>query len=144
MKARVGFMALAVWLLAAGVSRAERLAVTAPKANVRGGPGAEHAMIWQAEQYYPVKVIERKGPWCLFEDYEGDRGWLHQSLLGKIETVVTVKDASNRRAGPATTHPVVLVVDAGVPFKVLERQGAWLRVQHGDGEIAYIAKSLMW
>jgi hypothetical protein len=26
-------MALAVWLLAAGVSRAERLAVTAPKAN---------------------------------------------------------------------------------------------------------------
>ncbi|MEE4608487.1 MAG: SH3 domain-containing protein, partial [Desulfobacteraceae bacterium] len=77
MKPRVFLVALSFWLLAAGIAQAERLAVKAPKANVRSGPGAEHAVIWQVEKYYPVKVIERKGPWCLFEDFEKDRGWLH-------------------------------------------------------------------
>lgn len=145
MKARLFLFAVATWLLLApGIAQAERLAVKASKANLRSGPGAEHAVIWQAEQYYPLKVIERKGPWCLVEDFEGDRGWLHESLLGKLETVVAARDGCNLRAGPGTDHPVVLVVDAGVPFKVLERRGQWLRVQHADGETGWIAGSLVW
>ncbi|HDI60652.1 MAG TPA: hypothetical protein ENF48_09955 [Desulfobacteraceae bacterium] len=144
MKPRVVFAALAIWLLAAGLAQAERLAVKVPKANVRSGPGTEHAVIWQVEQYYPVKVIERKGAWCLFEDFEGDRGWLHNSLLGKLETVVVAKNNCNLRAGPGTDHPVVLVADAGVPFRVLERRGQWLRVRHADGETGWIARTLVW
>jgi len=144
MKARIWRMALALWFLGAGLAHAERMAVTAPKANVRVGPGSEHAVIWQTEQYYPVEVRQRKGPWILFEDFEGDRGWLHQSLLGKVDAVITVKNGCNLRGGPGETHPVVLVVDAGVPFKVLERKGTWLRVRHGDGEEGWIARSLVW
>ncbi|MDD3991481.1 MAG: SH3 domain-containing protein [Desulfobacteraceae bacterium] len=141
---RLLLAAVTVWLMAAGLAQAERLAVKAPKANVRVGPGTEHAVVWQAERYYPVKVIERKGPWCRFEDFEGDRGWLHQSLLDKQETGVTKKNDSNLRAGPGTDHPVVMVVHAGVPFKVLRREGQWLRVEHADGETGWLAGSLVW
>jgi SH3-like domain-containing protein len=144
MKTRVLLIALVLWVGGAGLAQAERLAVTVPKANVRVGPGSEHAVIWQVEQYYPVKVIEHQGPWCLFEDFEGDRGWIHASLLGKMDAVVTDRDACNLRDGPGLDHPVVMVVDAGVPFKVIERRGDWLRVRHADGDEGWIAKSLVW
>jgi SH3-like domain-containing protein len=35
-------------------------------------------------------------------------------------------------------------VDFGVPFRVLERKGEWLHVEHADGEKGWIHQSLIW
>jgi len=131
-------------MLLAGVASAERLAVSAPVANIRSGPGTNHEVIWKVQKYFPIRVIEKSGEWYHFEDFEGDRGWVHQSLVGKISTVITNNDACNIRSGPGTNHTIILTVEKGIPFKVLERKGNWIHIEHADGDKGWIHKSLVW
>ena len=128
----------------AGIANAERLAVSAPVANIRSGPGTGHNVLWKVEQYCPVFVIEKSGEWYRFEDFEGDKGWVHQSLVGKIPAVVTIYDAANIRSGPGTDHPVLFSVEKGIPFKVLQRKDKWIQIEHADGDKGWIHKSLVW
>ncbi|OGQ93338.1 MAG: hypothetical protein A3J85_00865 [Desulfobacula sp. RIFOXYA12_FULL_46_16] len=122
----------------------ERLSVISGIANMRSGPGTEDAVLWQVEQYHPVIVIEKKGNWYRVKDYENDTAWLHNSLLGKVESVITVKDKSNVRSKPDTKSSILFTVDKGVPFKVLERKGSWIKIQHADGDVGWIHNSLIW
>ena len=128
----------------AGIANAERLAVSAPVANIRSGPGTGHNVLWKVEQYFPILVIEKSGEWYRFEDFEGDKGWVHQSLVGKIPSVITRNDTSNIRSGPGTTHQVLFSVEKGIPFKTLKRENNWIQIEHADGDKGWIHKSLVW
>ena len=131
-------------MLLAGAASAERLAVSAPVANIRSGPGTSHALLWKVEKYFPIRVIEKSGEWYHFEDFEGDKGWVHQSLVSNISTVVTKNDECNIRSGPGTSHAIIFTVEKGIPFKVLEREGSWIHIEHADGDKGWIYESLVW
>ena len=122
----------------------ERLAVTSRIANIRGGPGTTYDIIWKTEAYYPILVLKRQGKWIRFQDYEGDKGWIHGSLVGDLPTVITTRPVCNIRSGPGTKHDILFTVESGVPFKVLEKKGSWLRVEHADGDQGWIHRSLVW
>jgi SH3-like domain-containing protein len=131
-------------MLLAGTAGAERLAISAPVANIRSGPGINHEVIWKVQKYFPIRVIEKSDKWYHFEDFEDDRGWVHESLVGKISTVITNNDACNIRSGPGTDNAILFTVEKGIPFKVLERQGSWIHIEHADGDKGWIHKSLVW
>ena len=131
-------------MLLAGTASAERLAVSAPVANIRSGPGTSHNVLWKVEKYFPLRVIEKSGEWYHFEDFEGDKGWVHQSLVSKISAVVTKNDACNIRSGPGTDNKIIFTVEKGIPFKVLKREGSWIHIEHADGDKGWIHKSLIW
>ena len=131
-------------MLLAGAASAERLAVSAPVANIRSGPGTSHNVLWKVEKYFPLRVIEKSGEWYHFEDFEGDKGWVHQSLVSKISAVVTKNDACNIRSGPGTSNEIIFTVEKGIPFRVLKREGSWLHIEHADGDKGWIHKSLVW
>jgi SH3-like domain-containing protein len=134
---------LLIMLLAATAS-AERLTVSAPVANIRSGPGTSHDVLWKVEKYFPIRIIEKSGEWYHFEDFEGDKGWVHQSLVKKIQAVVTKNDACNIRSGPGTSHEIKFTVEKGIPFKVLKQEGSWIHIEHADGDEGWIHKSLVW
>ena len=129
--------------LAAG---AERLAVSADVANVRSGPGTDNTKLWQVKRNTPLEVIGSQDDWYLFKDFEGTKGWIHGDLVDDFETVAIKdgKDLVNIRSGPGTDHDVILQAGEGVPFKVLEKEGDWLHVQHADGEKGWIHRALVW
>ena len=131
-------------MLLAGTASAERLAVSAPVANIRSGPGTSHNVLWKVEKYFPLRVIEKSGDWYHFEDFEGDKGWVHQSLVSKISAVVTKNDECNIRSGPGTDNKIIFTVEKGIPFKVLNREGSWIHIEHADGDKGWIHKSLIW
>jgi SH3-like domain-containing protein len=140
---------LAGWILLAvlgGVSlaQAERLSVKAPVANVRSGPNTTDPVIWQVEKYHPLDIIGKQGKWRLFQDFEGDRGWIHDSLLDDVKAVVVKNNKCNVRSGPGTDKTIRFTVDKGVPFKVLEKKGKWIHVMHADGDQGWIHQSLVW
>ena len=136
---------LAVLLILPGLVFAqERLSVTTSIANMRSGPGTKYDVLWQVEQYHPVRIVEKKGNWYKVKDFENDVAWLHKSLLGKIEGVITVKDKCNVRTKPNTKSSVLFTVERGVPFKVLERKGNWIKIEHADGDVGWIYKTLVW
>ena len=125
-------------------SAAERYTVTGKIANIRSGPGTEYDILFQAEKYYPVNILKKSGNWFQIKDFEGDVGWIHQSLVSKIPSVITTKKKCNVRSGPGTDHKIKFVTEKGVPFKVLKRKGNWLQVQHADGYEGWIHRSLVW
>ncbi|WP_299978553.1 SH3 domain-containing protein [Desulfobacula sp.] len=122
----------------------ERLSVTATIANMRSGPGTKYDVLWQVEKYHPVRIVEKKGEWYKIKDFENDVAWLHKSLLGKIEGVITIKDKCNVRSKPDTKSRVSFTVEKGVPFKVLARKGNWIKIEHADGDFGWIYKTLVW
>ena len=143
-KAVSATLVLFLLLTAASVAQAQRMSVKTNIANVRSGPGTSDPVIWQVEMYHPLNVVQKQGSWYLFEDFEGDRGWIHESLLAVTEAVIVRKDKCNVRTGPGTGNDIRFTVDKGVPFKVIEKQGQWLHVVHADGDKGWIHRSLTW
>ena len=132
---------LLVWGSAAS---AERLAVSVSIANIRSGPGRAYGILWAAEKYYPLDVFQKSGQWYHFRDFEGDEGWINKTLLGKFPSIITKTENCNIRSGPDTSFEILFEVEKGIPFKVLERKGSWIQIQHADGDQGWIHESLVW
>jgi SH3-like domain-containing protein len=128
----------------AGSAMAERLTITAAVANIRSGPDSKSDILWKVEKYYPIFVIEKKGAWYHFKDFEDDKGWVHKSLVNKVDAVITKKDLCNIRSGPGTGNKILFTVEKGIPFKVIKRQSPWLQIEHADKDKGWIHNSLVW
>ena len=145
LKHKTIYIFLFITCLAGGMARAEeRMAIQSDVANIRSGPNLEDAVLWQVEKYYPVIILEKKGVWRRFRDFEGDQGWVHISVLGSIKSIIIKANQCNVRTGPGTQYDVAFTVNKGIPFKVLQTKGSWLQVQHADGESGWIHKNLVW
>lgn len=135
---------LTAFVFSAGTAYAERLSIASDSVNIRSGPGTKYPMLWQVEQFTPIEVINRQGEWIYFKDFEGTKGWIHKSLVTNAKSVVTIKDLCNVRSGPGAEKDILFKAERGVPFKVLEKKGHWLRIQHVDGDKGWIMDSLVW
>ncbi|MBU2489113.1 MAG: SH3 domain-containing protein [Proteobacteria bacterium] len=49
--------------------------------NVRTGPGAGDAVAFRVQRGVPLKVVSEKGDWLEVLHADGDRGWVHKSLV---------------------------------------------------------------
>ena len=98
----------------------------------------------KVEKYHPIIVLKKSGNWYRFHDFEKDEGWIHQSIVSNISSVITKKKKCNVRSGPGTTYDILFTVENGVPFKVIERKGRWIHIHHADGDKGWIHESLVW
>ena len=128
----------------AGTAIADRLTIIAPVANIRSEPDSKSNILWKVEKYYPIFVIKKSDSWYYFRDFEDDRGWVHKTLVGNVPSVITKKDLCNIRSGPSTKDKILFSVEKGIPFKVLEKKGRWLHVEHSDGDRGWIFGALVW
>ena len=131
-------------VLSSATALAERYSVSVPKANIRSGPGTKYDWVWQAGKFYPIEVKKKKGNWYYFQDFEGDAGWVHNSLIDKTPAVITAKEKCNIRTGPGTKNQIAFTVGPGISFRVLKKKGNWIHVEHADGDRGWIHKSLIW
>jgi len=139
------FIFLVILMIIPGLAFAQqRLSVTASIANMRSGPGTKYDVLWQVEQYHPVKIVKKKGNWYKIKDFENDVAWIHESLLGKVQGVITNKAKCNVRSGPTKKSQILFTVEKGVPFKVLLKKENWLKIEHADGDVGWIYKTLVW
>lgn len=140
------YLAMLIFLIVinAGSALAERLTIIAAVANIRSGPESKSDILWKVEKYYPIFVIKKSDSWYYFRDFENDRGWVHKSLVGNVPAVITKKDLCNIRSGPSTRDTILFSVEKGIPFKVIEKKGRWLHIEHADGDSGWIFDALVW
>ena len=136
------FIVAVIWLPFSAL--ADYVAVKVPIANIRSGPDETKDVLWQVGTHHPLYVIEKKGEWYHFKDFVGDEGWVHNSLVQKMKTVITKKDDCNVRSGPGTDTDIVFTTEKGVPFKVLKTNKKWINVEHADGDQGWVHNSLVW
>lgn len=126
---------------------ASALCVTASKANLRGGPGSRYATSWTVGKYMPLKQLSRKGNWYQVKDVDGDRHWIHRSLVSASMRCAVVKSkTAHMRSGPSTRNAKQpwSPVSRYYTGKVMQSKGRWVKVQDYEQDTGWIAKSLLW
>jgi SH3-like domain-containing protein len=121
-----------------------RVSVSASEAKVRSGAGNNFDVIWRSEKYTPFTVIKRVGEWYLVKDYQGDEGWVHQSLVANTPAVITTKSKCNLYSEPKSDSKVLFSVGPGIPFKLVRRKSPWILIEHADGDKGWIQEALVW
>jgi len=49
--------------------------------NIRSGPGTDNPVILTVGKGIPWKILDHKGSWIQIEHADGDKGWIHKSLV---------------------------------------------------------------
>ena len=141
----MGCCGVMVFLLLCGAAyAAQRISVSANEANIRSGAGNNFDVLWKSEKYFPLNVVKKVGDWYQVKDFQGDEGWVHQSLVGNTPSVITTKDKNSLRSEPKPDAKILFSVGPGIPFKVLKRDNKWILVEHADGDKGWIHESTVW
>ena len=132
------------WVQSKYLARGPYLSVDGKLANVRAGSKSRDRVLFTLENHYPVKVLEKKDSRVKIVDYEGDEGWIHQSLLTDASYVIVMLKSINLREGPGTQHEKRFTAERGVVFKVLEEKDGWIHVKHADGDEGWCSAKIVW
>ncbi|HNS99251.1 MAG TPA: SH3 domain-containing protein [Polyangiaceae bacterium] len=130
--------------LLSGTAWAEILAVVVDKANFREGPSTQSAVLYTADKYFAVEVVEKKDDWIKTRDFEGDVAWIAAHLVEKKSCVVVRVPSALVRENPTKDSPVVFKSDRGEGMMVMRRQGSWLHVVNPDGAKGWVHRDVVW
>lgn len=120
------------------------VSLKAGQANLRTGPGAEYPIKWVYQRKsLPLKVVKDYYNWRKIEDYEGETGWFHVSLLSGKRTAMIQKGRHRLFSKPDPRSRHVLTVEAGVIGDLLDCQESWCRVKI-NGRKAWIERRFLY
>lgn len=130
--------------LVSSVASAEIESVKSASANFREQPSDKGSIVYSADKFYPVEILERKNGWALVRDFEGDKAWVAERSLGKTQTIVVQTEHANIRDKASTDSEVLFKVEHGEVFKVEERKEQWLKVVDAHGDGGWIRADMTW
>jgi len=139
-----GVTALFILSLSVTGHAAEYVSVKNDAVNMRSGPSTKNSVIWQVFEGFPLQVIKRDGKWAKVVDFEGDEGWIYETLITGKKSVIVNVETANMRSGPTTNDTVVATVKKGVVFTPLEMQGEWLKIRYKNEITGWMHNSLLW
>lgn len=130
--------------LAPAWASAKVRSVSVATANFRAGPSTKHPIIFSADRFYPVEIIDQKKDWVRIRDFEGDEAWVAGWLLCDTQTIVVTRKVVNVREKPTRSSTVVHTAERGAVFKTVGKKGSWLKVADEEGDIGWIHRNLVW
>ena len=139
-----GFVALFILSLSAPGNAAEFVSVKKDAVNIRSGPSTKNKVVWQVFENFPLEVIKREGKWANVVDFEGDKGWIYETLISSRKSVIVNVETANMRSGPSTDDNVIATVKKGVVFEPLEMKGDWMKVRYKNEIPGWMHNSLLW
>ena len=101
--------------------------------NVRSGPGTRYPVEWVFQRKnMPVEVVAEFATWRKLRDWQGTSGWVHQSMLGGIRTVVVAGKQVSLLRTPETDSAPLAKVETSVLGELLSCKDSWCRVRVND------------
>lgn len=99
--------------------------------NFRVGPGAEYPAKWVYLRYQlPVKVVKERDVWRYVEDHEGIKGWVHQTMLSGLRTLmITGDNLVVLRDKPDTLAPARAKAESGVIGHMVKAERNWCQIK---------------
>ncbi len=122
----------------------EYVSVKKDAVNIRSGPSTKSKVIWQVFEGFPLEVIKREGKWANVVDFEGDKGWIYETLITSKKSVIVNVETANMRTGSSTADTIVATVKKGVVFEPLEMKGEWMRIRYKNEITGWMHNSLLW
>jgi SH3-like domain-containing protein len=141
----LGFItALAIVFFTGTCFAGEYVSVKKDGVNIRSGPSTKNKVIWEVFESYPLEVLERKNKWASVVDFEGDKGWIYETLIHDKKTVIVKVETANMRSGPSKDDPIIATVKKGVVFQPVDTQGNWMKLSYKNDITGWIHNSLLW
>jgi uncharacterized protein YgiM (DUF1202 family) len=69
------------WIHKSLVNKTPTVITKAETSNVRSGPGTKNKILFSVDKGIPFKVLTKKGKWLRIQHADGDKGWIHNSLV---------------------------------------------------------------
>jgi SH3-like domain-containing protein len=115
------------------------------KVIMRTGPGLRYPIKWiYQRQKLPVEVIQEFDTWRKVRDIDGDDGWVHQSLLTGIRTVMVKGENPVSLYREADDGSAVLArFEPGVVARATSCAGTWCEVTSG-GYSGFAQRKFLW
>ncbi|MEC7490111.1 MAG: SH3 domain-containing protein [Pseudomonadota bacterium] len=104
----------------------------ADKVNMRTGPGRRYPVDWIfVHAGLPIEIVSEFENWRKVRDWQGTKGWVHQSMLSGKRTVVVKGGLQPLRRAPHLDSPMTARVMEKVIGRILECEGDWCRIAVG-------------
>jgi SH3-like domain-containing protein len=102
----------------------------AAKVNMRSGPGIRYPIEWvYALKGLPLEVIDEFETWRRIRDWQGSKGWVHQSMLSGQRGVMVVGERRLLRRAPEDDAPGVARIQAGVIGRLHRCAEGWCQIE---------------
>jgi SH3-like domain-containing protein len=69
------------WIHKSLINKIPSIITKKEKSNIRSGPGTTFKILFAVEKGIPFKVINQKGTWIHIQHADGEKGWIHRSLV---------------------------------------------------------------
>jgi hypothetical protein len=119
------------------------LCVSASQANLRAKPSASSELVWTVGKFMPLLPVSQ----IEVKDLEGKKMWVFGSLVtDRYDCAVIRVPNSILRSGPGTqfNKTALNIAHRYMPFKKLERDGAWLHLQDDYGYKHWVYEKSLW
>lgn len=116
------------------------------KVYVRAGPGLRYPIKWIYKRAgMPVEVVQEFESWRKVKGYDGDEGWVHQSLLSGERTVLITQapEPVPMRDGYNGEARMVARLEPQVVASVDKCSGEWCRIETG-GYRGWVERNFLW
>jgi SH3-like domain-containing protein len=137
-------LVLSAAVLLSGQAWAEMRSVRAKTANFREAPSPSADVLFTAERYYPVEVLERKRGWVKAKDFEGEVAWVADRLLGPTRAVVVIVKEARVRVTPDFNAPEAFRASWSDAFPVKEVRAGWVLIETSDQRRGWISRDMVW
>lgn len=110
-------------------------------------PSIKSKVLWTVAKYMPLLEIESKDGWVKVKDLDSEIYWVQKKWLSSsIDCLIIKTPYSALRIGPGSQFKPALMpfADKYSPFKKLDRDGPWLKVQDDYNTIFWIHESQVW
>jgi SH3-like domain-containing protein len=116
----------------------------AERINARTGPGKQYPIRWvYARKTMPVKIVDEFDTWRRIEDPDGDRSWVHVSLLSGRRTAMVVGETRSLRRMPDAESRALARMEPGVIGRLLGCSGAWCELEVGSSQ-GWVERTAIW
>ena len=113
------------------------------KVNVRYGPSFESPVKFIFKKIdLPIKQIDKKENWRRIIDMKNNSGWIHQSQLKKVNSVIPLKDKIIFKKPSNFSKPLALI-KAGRVLILQKCNGNWCKIKSGKFK-GWINDDNMW
>lgn len=105
------------------------VSLKASEVRMRSGPGVGYPIEWVYRRAgLPVEVVAEYDTWRRVRDFEGDEGWVHQTLLDGRRTGLVIGGLQELRAASRLDAAIVARAEAGVVVGLDTCTDGWCQV----------------
>jgi SH3-like domain-containing protein len=122
------------------------VSLRANEVNLRTGPGVQYPIDWVfRRQNLPVEIIAEFKTWRKIRDWQGEQGWIHQSMVAGKRTVIITGNTRTLRSKANAKSKSVARIENYVIGNLLSCPGAegWCRVEV-DGFKGWLRRVEFW